>query len=369
LTSKHDFGEYLANLANKKLVMRDFYAWQRRRLGILVNEQSGAVGGSWSLDTENRLKLPKNQPVPIRMGNFKSEHYEAVVTSVNTLFADNPGIIGHLWLPVNMQQTRKFWLDFLNQSLVNFGPYEDSITGRDDYLFHSLISAPLNLGLTTPRELLDMLDQFLVEKHTFSIYQNDGQIPKFFNSIEGLIRQIIGWREWIKGLYDHKYDANFVTLNFFDSKNPLPSYFYHPSQSPELKANLPLYESLTRVERLAWTHHIERLMIIANWMTLNCYDPAECYTWFASQFVDASEWVMVANVMGMGLFADGGIFATKPYISGGNYIKKMSDYSSAEWEKLWTDKFWEFLIDNQTYFKSQPRLNMLLQSKLKTLQN
>jgi deoxyribodipyrimidine photolyase-related protein len=190
--------------------------------------------------------------------------------------------------------------------------------------------------------------------------------------VEGCVQQLIGWREWIKIMYEFKYDQNFSDLNFFQAQNPLPEYFYYPDiihqetlghapiQTPKLlqkdsdglKSNFPLHQTLLKIHRLALAHHIEQLMILDNWMTLNAYHPKQCYDWFLSQFVDAQEWFMVPNVYGLGLFADGGIYATKPYISGGNYLKKMSDFPADEWEKIWTDKFWGFIAEHQDFFET-----------------
>ena len=161
----------------------------------------------------------------------------------------------------------------------------------------------------------------------------------------------------MKLLYEFKYDENFRGLNFFKAQEKLPDYFYDLKDLPE---NIPLTLAIEKVSKLSWAHHIERLMILSNWMTLNSYNPQECYDWFLSQFVDAYEWVMVPNVYGMGLFADGGFFATKPYISGGAYIKKMSDYKDNGWIKLWTDRYWQFLKKNKSQLKDNPRMKLIL---------
>jgi deoxyribodipyrimidine photolyase-related protein len=206
----------------------------------------------------------------------------------------------------------------------------------------------LNNGLLTPSYVLQQVLNYLKKNHN---------LEDFYNSIEGFIRQIIGWREWMKLLYEFKYDQNFGELNFFKAQEKLPSYFYDLKNLPE---NTPLTLAIQKVSKLSWAHHIERLMILSNWMTLNSYNPKECYEWFLSQFVDAYEWVMVPNVYGMGLFADGGFFATKPYISGGAYIKKMSDYKDNGWVKLWTDRYWQFLKNNKSQLKDNPRMKLIL---------
>ena len=355
LTPKHVFSEFISSKNGKRLLMNDFYIQQRKRLGILVEWDNTPVGGRWSFDEENRKKLPKNEPIPERQIVFESKHYKSVIATVNKFFPNNPGQIPeNSWLPVNFKQADEYLGQFCDQFLEKFGDYEDAMTTSSDTLFHSCLSALLNNGLLTP-------DQVLNEVTSLK------GVPQ--NSLEGFVRQIIGWREWVKGLYDHIYTEDFLQLNYFKANNNLPEYFYQTNLQEDLEynQNLPLKNTLQKVDRLAYCHHIERLMILANWMTLNKYKPDQCYNWFVEMFIDSSEWVMVANVMGMGLYADGGIFATKPYIAGGNYIKKMSDYPTGKnyvWEKLWTDKFWEFLLSHQETFLRNPRMAMLIKSKL-----
>jgi len=353
LTSKHVFLNYISSKNGKKLLMNDFYVQQRLRLNILV-ENKKPIGGKWSFDEDNRKKLPKNIIIPKKKQEFESNHYISVVETVAKHFPNNPGQTTlKSWLPVNFDQADEYLQEFCKNFLPNFGDYEDAISANSDTLFHSCLSTLLNNGLLTPNQVLS------------SILKTK-DIP--LNSVEGIVRQIIGWREWVKGLYDHVYTENFLEYNYFEAKNNLPEYFYNPSikNNQDYLHNIPLKNTLEKVNRLAYCHHIERLMILANWMTLNKYKPDQCYNWFMEMFIDSSEWVMVANVMGMGLYADGGIFATKPYIASGNYIKKMSDYPSGKnyiWEKMWTDKFWDFLLTHQETFIKNPRMVMLISSK------
>ncbi len=352
--------KYLNN--SKSLVANNFYQFQRARLNILIDLNGRPAGGSWSYDYQNRKKLPKNQSIEDPEWKWKSEFYVDVKKTIQKYFPNNPGIIPkNSWLPVNHNQAKQLLEEFVKNNLIFFGDYEDALTVRSQFVYHSVLSSCLNLGLLTPKQILEQIDISL-----------DGQIFKpqkkynlKLNSVEGFIRQIIGWREWVRIIYEFIYEESVFENNFFEAKNHLPDYFYYPQKkSQDLEKNLPLKLTLKKVSQLGWAHHIERLMILANWMTLNEYDPKECYDWFRSQFVDAFEWVMLPNVYGMGLFADGGIFATKPYISGGNYIKKMSDYPESKiWEKIWTDKFWEFLFKHKKFFSQNPRMNMLIKSK------
>jgi deoxyribodipyrimidine photolyase-related protein len=227
-------------------------------------------------------------------------------------------------------------------------------------VYHSTLSSSLNYGLLTPLEVVqDILDI------SAGIDLGDQSNAQLLHSTEGIIRQIIGWREWIKGLYDHVYTEEIEQRNFFEAKNPLPEYWWKlDSDDEEITDNAPLAYALEKTKRLAYNHHIERLMVIANWMTLKEYNPQECFKWFSSMYVDAFEWVMVPNVYGMGLFSDGGVFASKPYVASSNYIKKMSDYPKGPWQEIWTKAFWDFLEKHQEHFVKQHRLGMLLKSHL-----
>ncbi len=358
LLQQDKFALYLQTKKSKKLLMQDFYIWHRRKLGWLL-EGDEPLGGKWSLDEQNRQKLPRTVNLSERTWSWNSDHFDLVKNLIEKYFKHNPGVLGELWLPVNNQQAKQSLTQFLERSLNNFGPYEDALTDRDDYVFHSGLSPLLNIGLLTPLQVLSELGEF--------IGKNPDLIQKNLNSIEGFGRQIIGWREWVRGLYEHIYDDSVHDSNFFGASKDLPEYFYtYDTYHTDLKNNSPLKLALQKVERLGWAHHIERLMILANWMTINRYNPKQCYDWFRSQFVDAFEWVMIPNVYGMGLFADGGVFATKPYVAGGNYIKKMSDYPDSKlWEKIWTDKFWCFLMENEGFFSRNPRMKMLISQRKK----
>lgn len=371
LTPKALFKSYVDGKKGKRLLMNDFYIQQRKRLEILIYDNDKPMGGKWSFDEDNRKKLPKTVEIPKRQMEFQSKHYQVVKVLIQNYFPNNPGQIPEQsWLPLNNRQAQEYLEDFVFNFLPLFGDYEDALTSRSDLVFHSCLSALLNNGLLTPQQVLDKV----LEQPNIGL-----------NSLEGFVRQIIGWREWIKGLYDHVYTDDFREMNFFKAKNNLPSWFYDNEKS-KIKSensdnilsesdysrsdlNLPLSIALDKVNRLSYCHHIERLMVLANWMLLSEYNPAQCYDWFVEMFIDSSEWVMVANVMGMGLYADGGIFATKPYVAGGNYLKKMSDYPSGkgenDWEKIWTDKFWCFILKHEQVFINNPRMNMLIKTKIK----
>lgn len=407
LTSQTDFENYLKESKNKYL-MNSFYIFQRKRMGLFLDNDK-PLFGKWSFDTDNRNKLKPGTKLPDRLWRYESDNYTRVAKTIEKLFANNPGYLdtSQSWLPLNFTQAKNVLNDFLDKVLLDFGTYQDAMTDKNDFVFHSVLSPMINNGLLTPNQVLTELLKKVKTWHP-------DKLELHFNSVEGFVRQLIGWREWVKCIYEYVYQ-DFRQYNFFEAKKPLPDYFYYPDKylgnyekglfenrqtdlltgfeteqnhtkmknndsvkglnkhlknteiskktrlkGQELEQNLPLKLALLKTHRLSWSHHIERLMILANWMTINGYDPLECYNWFLSQYVDGYDWVMAANVYGMGLFADGGLFATKPYIAGGNYIKKMSDYPDTGWSQLWTDKYWQFLQQNYEKLKNNPRMALVL---------
>lgn len=349
LTSAPLFQNYIG-AKKKHLLMYNFYIWQRKRLKILLDEQGGPEGGAWSYDALNRKRLPKDIEPPAINRHYTSKYYHQVVQEVRSVHPHYPGNVAALWLPVTHQQAREHLQAFLEHRFSFFGPYEDAMTTRSDVVFHSVLSPLLNHGLLLPSQVVEIVIEYATKNESIPL-----------QSVEGFIRQVIGWREWIKGLADTVYESK--QYNFFHHTKPLPSYFW-TYDLREIEDNIPLCHTLMTVKKLAWCHHIPRLMILGNWMLLNRYHPEECFAWFRSQFVDAFDWVMIPNVYGMALYADGGIFATKPYLAGGNYIKKMSDYPHSEkWEKTWTTLYWNFVHDNNNLFRGNPRMRTILKGR------
>jgi deoxyribodipyrimidine photolyase-related protein len=225
---------------------------------------------------------------------------------------------------------------------MEFGIYEDAIHKENSILNHSVLSPMLNIGLLTPK---------LVIAKSLS-YAKANNIP--INSLEGFVRQITGWREFIRGIYESR-GSDERTLNFWEFKRKIPASFYDGTTGMP-----PIDETIKRVLQTGYCNHIERLMILGNFMLLCEFDPDEVYKWFMELFIDAYDWVMVTNVYGMSQFADGGLMASKPYISGSNYIMKMSNYKKGEWQKAWDGLFWRFMDKQRTFFLSNPRLGMLV---------
>jgi deoxyribodipyrimidine photolyase-related protein len=230
---------------------------------------------------------------------------------------------------------------FLEERLTLFGPYEDAIHTSHCRLFHSAISPLLNIGLLCPETVLQ----------TTIAFATANQVP--IASLEGFVRQILGWREFIRAAYEVD-GRKMRSTNFFDHTRPLALELWDGT------TGIPPIDTAVRgALRFGYTHHIERLMVLGNFMLLSKTDPDEVYHWFMAMYVDAYDWVMVPNVYGMSQFADGGLFATKPYISGSNYIRKMSSYESGDWEELWTALYWNFIADHQVFFLKNHRLSMM----------
>ncbi|HMP75319.1 MAG TPA: cryptochrome/photolyase family protein [Kiritimatiellia bacterium] len=320
--------------------MADFYQAQRRRLNVLL--QDGApVGGQWSFDADNRKPLPRGLTPPA------FEHVELpraqarLAREVAHAFPEHPGDTEDFWFPVTHEAARKGLDSFLEHRFARFGDFEDAISAQHPVLFHSVLTPALNSGLLTPAEVLSRALEFAREH------------PVPLNALEGFIRQLIGWREFIRVLYVRE-GVRMRRGNFWGHERPLPKSFYTGETGID-----PLDAVIRRVNRLAWCHHIERLMVAGNLMVLCGIRPDDAYRWFMELFIDAYDWVMVPNVYGMALFADGGVFATKPYISGSAYIRRMSDFAPGPWCAVWDALFWNFIGAHRDYFIAQPRLSMM----------
>lgn len=347
LTSTTEFNAWAKD--QKHLKMETFYRWQRQRLNILM-ENDKPVGGKWNYDAENRKPLPKNIDIPKIDFPKPSKNRDAVLKIINKYFAGNPGDNSINWLPTTEKQAQAWLDDFIKNRLPNFGDYEDAMKHDEVFLFHSALSPLLNIGLLHPEDIVNKVEQ--------------ANIP--LASKEGFIRQVIGWREFMFGLY-HYYPANWKESNFFGNSKKLPSEWWQLND--DKFDETPVKHVIARLNEYGYSHHIERLMVLGNYMLLNDYDPAEVFNWFMCMYVDAYEWVMVPNVIGMSQFADGGIdksgFATKPYISGANYLQKMGKWWSGKdiENSQWTKLYWRFLSNHRQKLQSNYRLAPLFKNK------
>ncbi len=344
LTEKKDLNPFFRK-DKKKFFQTSFYKSQRLKYNILLDENQKPEGGKWTYDDQNRLKYPKDKKTPSITFPKPSKYNNEGVKYVNEYFSENYGSLNHEIVYPNDFKSAKKWLDdFLNERFVEFGPYEDAVLIKESIINHTLLSPLINCGILTP--------EFVISKILNFISKNN--IP--INSIEGLIRQLIGWREFIRGVYISKGNEE-RTKNFWGFNRKIPDSFYDGSTGI-----FPVDNTIKKINKTAYANHIERLMIIGNFMLLCEFDPDEVYKWFMEMFIDSYDWVMVPNVYGMSQFADGGMMSTKPYISGSNYIIKMSDYKKGEWCKIWDALFWNFLDKQRDFFLKNPRMRMLVYS-------
>ena len=329
----------------KKFSQTDFYIYQRKKLQILLTPDQKPVGGKWTYDAANRLKYPKNKIPPAVYYPSGNLFFEEAKSYVSDHFANNHGKISSACLyPITHEQSEQWLSQFLEQRFYAFGEYEDAIVKKENILHHSVLTPMLNTGLLLPMQIVEAA----------LVYATENNIS--INSLEGFIRQIIGWREFIRGVYVVKgsFQRN---ANFWNFHRKIPDSFYDGSTGIQ-----PIDDTIKKINATGYCHHIERLMILGNFMLLNEFHPNEIYTWFMEMFIDAYDWVMVPNIYGMSQFADGGIMSTKPYISSSSYILKMSDYTKEAWCELWDGLFWRFMHQQRDFFLSNPRLGMLIKT-------
>ncbi len=345
LTSKAEWQSYASS--HRRRFMAEFYVSQRKRLNLLLDENGGPVAGKWSFDTENRKKLPSGLSVP-RVWEVQPDGVtRKVIELVEKTFPNHPGSVESFGYAVCHRDAAELLEDFLSSRVREFGPYEDAIDTTERVLFHSQLSMYLNNGLLTPGQVIEAI----YERHRHS------SIP--LASLEGLTRQIIGWREFVKGI-DRDYADKGVgpsTENHFGHKRKLKSCWYDGNTGL-----LPLDDAIKRARDHGWCHHIERLMILGAAMLMCEIDPLETYNWFMEMFVDSADWVMLPNVIGMSQFADGGYFATKPYLSGSAYLLKMSNCPKGDWCEVWDGLFWSFLDRHRQKLSKNPRVSLMIKN-------
>lgn len=343
INSKKDLHDYFGT--KQKYFQTDFYIQQRKKLNILVDENGKPKGGKWSFDAENRLKYPSNKVAPKIEFPIINDFCKNAIEYVEANFPNNYGIVSLTFIYPTTHKESESWLQqFLETRFKEFGDYEDAIVDTEKTLHHSILTPMLNIGLLLPMQIVNAAIAFASE--------NDISL----NSLEGFIRQIIGWREFIRGVYIYKGTAE-RTSNFWNFKKQIPSSFYTSTTGIE-----PIDATIKKLLQTGYNHHIERLMILGNFMLLCEFHPNAVYKWFMEMYVDSYDWVMVTNVYGMSQFADGGIMATKPYISGSSYVLKMSNYKKGNWYLIWDALFWNFMNKHRQFFLSNPRLGMLIKT-------
>ena len=328
----------------KKFFQTPFYKNQRNKLNILLDKEKKPLGGKWTFDDMNRKKFPKNKNTPvIDYSEIKSKNYIDSRKYISQYFPKNNGELGENQLyPTDFKSAKIWFNNFLNSRFNEFGIYEDAVLIKESIINHSVLSPLINSGLLDPKYILN----------TSLDFYKKNNIP--LNSSEGFIRQIIGWREFIRGVYVSKGTEERLK-NYWGFKRKIPKSFYDGSTGID-----PIDDTIHKVNKTGYANHIERLMILGNFMVLCEFDPDEVYKWFMELFIDSYDWVMVPNVYGMSQFADGGLMSTKPYISSSNYIIKMSDYKKGEWSDVWDGLFWSFMDKQREFFSKNPRMRMLI---------
>ena len=325
----------------KHYLMAGFYQKQRKRLDILMSGTE-PVGGKWSFDEDNRKKLPDGLVPPPPLELRSNRFVEEAEAYVNTNFGGNPGVTSGINYPVTFDDAREVYNDFLLRPSREFGIYEDAIHSSETWLYHSVLTPAMNIGLLTPEYVVNEMLERAPEL----------KIP--LNSLEGFIRQIIGWREFMRGIYIIK-GVEQRKSNFFGHSRHIPDSFYTGTTGIA-----PVDDSIKKLLNHAYTHHIERLMILGNFMLLSGFEPDGIYQWFMEMYIDSYDWVMVPNVYGMSQYADGGLITTKPYISGSNYILKMSNYTKGNWCQVWDGLYWSFIHRHFDTLKQNQRMSMVV---------
>ena len=340
LDSRESFKDFVGD--KKFLLQANYYKKARKEMDILI-ENDKPVGGKWSFDDENRKKLPKDYLIPKLPVIKERDDFEEISNFINTEFNDHPGNINNIF-PYTTEQALD-WLDtFFEERFKDFGPYEDAIFMGEHFQLHSALSSSMNLGIITPQQIITKAKD----------YAEANDIP--LNSLEGFVRQIIGWREFIRGIYQN-FSEKMINSNYWNHNRKLSEAWYTGDTGIE-----PLDDAIKGALEFGYTHHINRLMVLASIMNMSRIHPSEIYKWFMEMFVDSSEWVMVPNVFGMGTFADGGIFATKPYISGSSYILRMSNFKKGDWCEIVDGLYWKFIEDNKEFFAKNPRLSLMIRA-------
>jgi deoxyribodipyrimidine photolyase-related protein len=350
LWSAQDFFQWAKE--RKRLLMEDFYRETRRRLDILMDEGQ-PVGGQWNYDQDNR-KPPKKGLNPSAALVFTPDAItRSVIERVKKDFGQNFGQVEPFTWAVTRKDALKVLEEFIQHRLAQFGPYQDAMLTGQWTMFHGLISPYLNLGLLSPKEVIQRVEKAYRSK----------ELP--LASVEGFIRQVIGWREYIRGLYVLKMPKGYAQENWFDHQRPLPEFFWTGKTSMHC-----LQETLKQTIETGYAHHIQRLMILGNFSLIAGLNPQAVENWFHSAYIDAYDWVMQPNVLGMALFADGGALASKPYAASANYINKMSNYCEGcrydPKSRIGEDAcpfnylYWNFLDRHRDKLKQQGRMGLVL---------
>lgn len=342
----HDFSEWAKS--RKEFRLEFFYRWLRKRENILMTGDQ-PVGGKWNFDHDNRGTFDKRGPgfLPRPIAFARDRITQAVIELVEKTFANHPGKLEQFDWPLTPEQAKAALEDFIEHRLPLFGQYQDAMWMDEPYLYHSRISAALNLKLISPKEVVVA---------ALSAYENK-QAP--LAAVEGFIRQIIGWREFVRGMYWLRM-PEFLEENALDAKTPLPDFYW--SGDTDMSC---LKQAIGQTLEFGYAHHIHRLMVIGLFAQLLGVNPKAVHEWYLAVYVDAVEWVELPNVLGMSQYADNGKMTSKPYVASGAYIKRMSNYcdgcrfkpdkSIGDDACPFTTLYWDFLMRYEDKFARHPR--------------
>ena len=340
----------------KQLRLEYFYRWQRTEHNVLMTAKGQPIGDVWNFDHENRDSFGKEGPkqvcTPLQFS--PDDLTQQVLQLVCDRFGSHPGTLDQFSFPVTREQAQQKLGHFIEHGLPRFGRYEDAMWQGETYLFHSHLSACMNLKLLSPRECVTAAVQ---------AYEN-GTAP--LNSVEGFVRQILGWREFVRGLYWLKM-PEYATLNYFDHQAELPAYFWNGQTDMAC-----VHDSMQHVLQHGYAHHIHRLMVLGNLSLLLGTHPYRFHEWHMAMYIDAIDWVSLPNTLGMSQYGDGGLVGSKPYISSGNYIHEMSNYcASCRFHPKhrigpracpFTTLYWDFLDRHHAQLKQNPRMKFQLKN-------
>ena len=326
----------------KRWFMADFYKWQRQRLGVLV-EDGEPAGGKWSWDDANRKKVPKKllDSIPCNPTIEPDDIDLEAQEYVQAHFANNIGSLESLYYPTSEKAAAQWLQHFLWHRFEKFGEFEDAIVEGESWLWHSVLTPMLNVGLLEPKQVVDAALDYAAEH----------EVP--LNSVEGFVRQIIGWREFMRATYED-LGVTMRTTNHWGHQRAMPECFYDGSTGVA-----PIDDTIQRILKTGYCHHIERLMVLGGFMFLCEIDPDDIYGWFMELFVDSYDWVMVPNVYAMSQNADGGLITTKPYFSGSAYVRKMSHYKPGDWSDIWDGLYWRWIGNHTEELGKNPRWAMM----------
>ncbi|QDL56613.1 cryptochrome/photolyase family protein [Rhodoferax aquaticus] len=348
--------EFAAHAKGRKQLRLEYWYRELRHKHRILMDGDAPIGGQWNFDADNRESFgkqgPQNVPAPTRFAPDATT--QAVIALVNTQFASHPGLLNSFGWPVTREQALVALQAFIAERLPLFGKYEDAMWAGEAWLYHSHLSCALNLKLLNPREVVQAAED---------AYRS-GHAP--LAAVEGFIRQILGWREYVRGIYWTQMPS-YLERNALDAQADLPAWYWTGDTDMAC-----LQDAITQTLEHGYAHHIQRLMVTGLYALLRGVRPQAVHAWYLSVYVDAVEWVELPNTLGMGQFSDGGLMASKPYVASGKYIQRMSNHcagckydpaqSTGPQACPFTTLYWDFLARHEYLLKKNPRMAMQLKN-------